>query len=68
METIAWKGWEMLNTHPQISAIGQRIMHRLGAKIPKIGPLKQWTRYRTAPTFAPKSLHQLVDEEGISNE
>ena len=40
-------------------------MRRLGAKIPKIGPLKQWTRYRSAPKFAPKSLRQLVDEEGI---
>jgi L-lactate dehydrogenase complex protein LldF len=68
METIAWKGWEVLNTHPQINAIGNKIMRRLGAKIPRIGPLKQWTRYRTAPKLAPKSLHQLVDEEGIRNE
>lgn len=68
LETIAWKGWEMMNTHPQINAIGSKFMRLLGAKIPKIGPLKQWTRYRTAPRLAPKSLHQLVDEEGIQDE
>ncbi len=68
IETIGWKGWEMMNTHPHINAIGNKIMSRLGAKIPKIGPLKQWTRYRTAPKFATKSLHQLVDEEGIQDE
>ena len=67
-ETLAWKGWEMMNTHPLINTIGQKIMSRLGAQIPKIGPLKQWTRYRTAPKFASKSLHQLIDEEGIQDE
>jgi L-lactate dehydrogenase complex protein LldF len=68
METIAWKGWEIMNTHPQLNAIGNNIMRRLGVKLPRIGPLKQWTRYRTAPKLAPKSLQQLVDEEGIRNE
>ncbi|MGD1985616.1 MAG: DUF3390 domain-containing protein, partial [Desulfobacterales bacterium] len=63
-----WKGWEIMNTHPQLNAIGNNIMRRLGIKLPRIGPLKQWTRYRTAPKLAPKSLQQLVDEEGIRNE
>ena len=67
-ETIAWKGWEMINTHPRVNALGVRVMSRLSAAIPKIGPLKQWTRYRSAPKFAPKSLRQLVDEEGIQDE
>ena len=67
-ETIGWKIWETLNTHPQINAIGQKIMGRLGSKIPRIGPLRQWTRYRTAPRIAPRSLHQLVDQEGIQDE
>jgi L-lactate dehydrogenase complex protein LldF len=67
-ETIGWKVWETLNTHPQINAIGQKIMGQLGSKIPRIGPLRQWTRYRTAPKIAPRSLHQLVDQEGIQDE
>jgi L-lactate dehydrogenase complex protein LldF len=68
LETIEWKAWQLMNTHPQLQAIGHKIIGRLGARIPKIGPLKQWTRYRTAPQFAPKSLHQLIDEEGIQDE
>ncbi|MGD2097149.1 MAG: LutB/LldF family L-lactate oxidation iron-sulfur protein [Desulfobacterales bacterium] len=68
LETIGWKGWELMNTHPRLQAIGHKLIGRLGPKIPKIGPLKQWTRHRTAPQIAPKSLHQLVDEEGIQNE
>jgi L-lactate dehydrogenase complex protein LldF len=67
-ETIGWKGWELMNTHPRIHAAVQKIIGALGSKIPKWGPLKQWTRFRTAPQFAKKSLHQLVQEQGIENE
>ncbi len=67
-ETIAWKGWEIMNTRPPLNRIGQKIMGRLGSKIPRIGALRQWTRYRSAPQFASKSLHQLADEEGIQDE
>ena len=67
-ETIAWKGWEVINTYPRVNTLGLRVMSRLSAVIPKIGPLKQWTRYRSAPKLAPKSLRQLVEEEGIQDE
>jgi L-lactate dehydrogenase complex protein LldF len=67
-ETMAWKGWELMNTHPRIHAIGQKIMGASGSRIPVLGPLKQWTRYRTAPKFAKKSLHQLVGEQGVEDE
>jgi L-lactate dehydrogenase complex protein LldF len=68
VETIGWKVWETVNTYPQVNAIAQKIMGRLGSKIPRIGPLRRWTRYRTVPKIAPRSLHQLVDEEGIQSE
>ena len=68
IETMGWKGWQILNTHRPINAISQKLMGRWGAKMPRFGPLKEWMRYRTAPQFAPKSLHQLVDEEGIQDE
>jgi L-lactate dehydrogenase complex protein LldF len=68
LETWAWKGWEMVNTHPRLYAVGQRIMGTLGSKIPTWGPLKQWTRYRTAPKFAKKSLHRLTAEQEVENE
>lgn len=67
-ETAGWKGWEMMNTHPRLHAIGQKVIRMWGSNIPRWGPLKQWTRFRTAPQLAPKSLHQLVDEKGIENE
>ena len=67
-ETIAWKGWELMNTHPRIHSIGQKIMGALGSRIPVLGPLKPWTRCRTAPKFAKKSLHQLVAEQGVEDE
>jgi L-lactate dehydrogenase complex protein LldF len=67
-EMVAWKGWELMNTHPHIHAIGQKIMGVLGSRIPALGPLKQWTRCRTAPKFAKKSLHQLVAEQGVEDE
>jgi L-lactate dehydrogenase complex protein LldF len=67
-ETVAWKAWEFINMHPRINAIGQKIMGAVGSEIPALGPLKQWTRYRTAPKFAKKSLHQLVKEQSVENE
>jgi L-lactate dehydrogenase complex protein LldF len=67
-ESISWKIWQTLNTHPRINAVGQKILAQLGSKIPRIGPLRQWTRCRTLPKIAHRSLHQLVDEEGIRDE
>jgi len=58
----------MLNTHPQINAAGQKVMGSLGLKLPNIGPLKRWTRHRTPPELAAKSLHELVKEHGVDDE
>jgi len=68
IERLVWKGWAMLNTHPRINAAGQKVMGSLGLKLPNIGPLKQWTRHRTNPELAPKSLHELVKEHGVDDE
>jgi L-lactate dehydrogenase complex protein LldF len=67
-ELLAWKMWEIMNTHPLINAAGQKIMGLIGSRLPKIGPLKYWTRYRTAPEFAKKSLHETVKKHGVDNE
>jgi hypothetical protein len=40
----------------------------LGIKLPKIGPLKDWTRYRTTPELAKKSLHELIKQHGVDHE
>lgn len=68
VETAIWKGWELVNRHSMLNRFTVKVMGRLGTNIPKIGPLKKWTRFRTAPQFAKKTLHQLVKEEGIDNE
>jgi L-lactate dehydrogenase complex protein LldF len=68
MERLIWKAWALMNTHPQINAAGQRIMGSLGMKLPSIGPLRQWTRHRTSPELAPKSLHELVKAYGVDDE
>jgi L-lactate dehydrogenase complex protein LldF len=68
IELLVWKAWAILNTHPLINAAGQKIMGTLGLKLPKLGPLKNWTRHRTNPELAKKSLHELVKEHGVDNE
>ena len=68
IERLVWKAWAAVNTHPQLSAAGHKMMGALGLKLPSIGPLKQWTRHRTAPALAPKSLRELVKEHGVADE
>jgi L-lactate dehydrogenase complex protein LldF len=60
--------WQKINTHPLINAAGLKILSALGLKLPKIGPLKNWTRYRTPPELAKKSLHELVKQHGVDHE
>ena len=67
-ETLTWKIWEKTNTYPLINAVGLKILSVLGIKLPKIGPLKNWTRYRATPELAPKSLHELVKHHGVDHE
>jgi len=68
IESLAWKGWKTFNTSPGLYAFGSRMMALFGSRLPRVGPLQQWTRCRSAPKFAPKSLHALAKEEGLSNE
>jgi L-lactate dehydrogenase complex protein LldF len=68
IESLTWKIWAIANTYPLLNAAGIKIMGALGSKLPKVGPLKQWTRYRKAPEFAPQSLHVLVKQNGVDNE
>jgi L-lactate dehydrogenase complex protein LldF len=67
-EILVWKAWAMMNTHPLINAAGQKVMAAMGSRLPKVGPLKNWTRHRTTPKPAGKSLHQMVKEHGVDNE
>ena len=68
IESLVWKIWTFINNSPRINAAGIKVLAALGLKLPKAGPLKQWTRYRSTPEFAPQSLHELVKQNGVDNE
>jgi L-lactate dehydrogenase complex protein LldF len=67
-ETLAWKGWAVMNTVPLLNALSMKMLGMLGSNLPNVGPLKQWTSVRAAPKFAKKSLHTLAKERGLRNE
>ena len=64
-EKAAWKTWRILNTTPFLNNSLTRLAATLGGKMPKVGPLAIWTRYRTAPKPAAKTLHQLARQRGL---
>jgi L-lactate dehydrogenase complex protein LldF len=67
-ELMTWKMWRIINTHPLINAAGRKMMAMLGLKLPKMGPVKDWARYRTPPELAKKSLRELVNQNGVNHE
>ncbi|RJQ65360.1 MAG: iron-sulfur cluster-binding protein [Desulfobacteraceae bacterium] len=67
-ETLIWKGWALANVHPLWNRIGVKAAGWMGARLPRVGPLKQWTRVRKAPRVALKTLHERVREEGVSDD
>jgi len=67
-ERLAWKGWELINTHPEIHRIASTMFAMFGKRLPAKGPLGLWTRFRVMPKAAPKSLHAVAKEAGIADE
>ena len=67
-ETLVWKGWELANRSPVLNEMGTRLAGRIGKHMPKVGPLKKWTRVRTTPNVARTSLHECVRNEGVKDE
>ena len=51
-ETLVWKGWELANRSPVLNEMGTRLAGKIGKRMPKVGPLKKWTRVRTSPKVA----------------
>jgi L-lactate dehydrogenase complex protein LldF len=68
LERLAWKSWRTANTHPWLNTIGVRLWGSLGLQPPRLGPLRQWTRFRTPPRIAAKTLHDLVKEQGVDHD
>jgi L-lactate dehydrogenase complex protein LldF len=65
-EAMIWKLWSWAHARPAVYRTGTKVAALFRGMIPnKMGP---WTRVRTAPKIAPKSLHELAREEGFDNE
>ncbi|MBC7906785.1 MAG: iron-sulfur cluster-binding protein [Rhodospirillaceae bacterium] len=68
-ETMGWRGWAFMYAHPVVYAVATRLMARLGNLIPANAPmLREWTKIRTKPKFAGKTLHELAREKGYDHE
>ncbi|MBR9987188.1 MAG: iron-sulfur cluster-binding protein [Desulfosarcina sp.] len=67
-ETLVWKGWELANRSPLLNEMGTRLAGKVGKRMPRVGPLKKWTRVRTSPRVAIASLHERARNEGVSDE
>lgn len=66
LEDLAWAAWRMAHVSPLLyraMGLGLRIFGPLVEGGP--GPLKAWTRSRTMPRRAPRTLHDLVREKGL---
>jgi L-lactate dehydrogenase complex protein LldF len=62
-ELVAWKLWRAIYAHPSMYRIFKFFATRLRALTPKnTGP---WTRYRSAPIPAARSLAELARNEGF---
>ncbi|WP_372956634.1 LutB/LldF family L-lactate oxidation iron-sulfur protein [Marinobacter sp.] len=59
-ESLAWQTWRLIHGHPAAYRLGTAMASRLRALQPS--RLGAWTRYRTAPKLAGRTLHQQVRE------
>lgn len=64
-EALAWKGWQWLHIRPALYRLGTALGARLRALQPK--QAGAWTRYRTSPRLAPRTLHQQLRERQASS-
>jgi L-lactate dehydrogenase complex protein LldF len=67
-ESLVWKGWALANRLPLVNRIGTKAAGWMGNRLPRVGPLKQWTGVRTTPRFASRTLHERVRDEGVSDD
>ncbi|CAA6816533.1 MAG: Predicted L-lactate dehydrogenase, Iron-sulfur cluster-binding subunit YkgF [uncultured Thiotrichaceae bacterium] len=65
-EAMIWKGWAKAHSSPGMYRFGTNAASKMRGLIPN--KLGAWTRVRSAPKLAEKSLHQLAKEEGIDHE
>ncbi|CAK0765141.1 Lactate utilization protein B [uncultured Gammaproteobacteria bacterium] len=68
-EALGWRGYAVVFASPPLYRLVSSLLGWFGNWMPAWAPmLKPWTRTRTKPHFAAKSLHQLARERGIDHE
>ncbi len=68
LEDLAWAVWKAAHRHPALYRFLGRAATRLSRFLPSGLPvLSAWTSARTAPRPARRTLHELVDEEGVDD-
>jgi L-lactate dehydrogenase complex protein LldF len=65
-QALAWKSWSSLASHASLYRVAVKSATRFRRLLPQqIGP---WTRVRTAPKIAERSLREMAQEEGFCDE
>ncbi len=65
-ESMIWKLWGWINIHPALYRFGCILLTRMRRLLPtKLG---SWSKVRSAPRIAPKSLHELARKLGVRDE
>ena len=68
-ERLVWKSWAMIFSNPKLYRLKSIALSKMGHFAPSWLPvLRNWTAVRSTPSFAKKSLHQMVREAGLSDE
>ena len=66
LEDVAWMLWQRANVSPLLYRAASRALRLLKPSLRiSLGPLSPWTRARTLPSPAPRTLHELAREKGI---
>ncbi len=66
LEALTWQGWSWAAAHPFVYNTGSTIATRLRGLLP--AKLGAWTRVRTAPKLAEKTLHEQMKALGVDHE
>lgn len=65
LEALIWKGWQLGHQYPLVYRWGTWCATRLRGLMPK--RIGAWTRVRSKPVLAGKTLHELVKQRQVPN-
>ncbi len=66
LEDLAWGAWKAAHVSPLLHRAATRVFRLVHPLIPSwLGPMRGWTKSRTKPRPAARTLHELVREKGL---